>query len=71
MKYIRHDNVGKGSNTFNWDNGCDFCKEPFTGDEEYTRFDVQTSWMRGDDEVHCFHKKCQQKGLEQLQEKYK
>ena len=70
MKYQRHDNFTKHNNDHNWKNGCDFCKEPFEEEEQFTRFDVQISWMRGDDEVFCFHKRCQQKGLEMLQAKF-
>lgn len=51
-------NVTKSNNSYNWEQGCCFCKGMFEEDEEYIRVDVEYTFMRGDDEVFCFHKQC-------------
>ncbi len=58
MKFQIHKNFKKENNPYNWHQGCHLCKKPFEENEEFTRVDVQTSYMRGDDEVYCFHKTC-------------
>ena len=50
--------VKKWNNTYNWEHGCDICKKPFDEDEEFVRVDVEYTYMRGDDEVFVFHKRC-------------
>ena len=50
--------VTKGHNSYNWEQGCCFCKGKFGEDEEFMRADIQYTYMRGDDEVYCFHKGC-------------
>lgn len=71
MKYQLHEKHKKSNNPYNWENGCDHCKLPFGEDEEFKRVDVQTSFMRGDDEVYVFHNKCFDEGMKVLKEQYK
>jgi hypothetical protein len=53
-----HKNWQYSNNPTNWENGCDACAGAFEKDEKFVRVDVQTTNMRGDDDVFCFHKTC-------------
>lgn len=54
--------VNKGNNGYNWEQGCCFCKGKFGDDELFYRADIQYTYMRGDDEVFCFHNDCKPQG---------
>ncbi len=68
----RNNNTEKGNNEYNWRAGCCICKKPFGEDEKFIRVDVQTWYMRGDDDVFNFHKECEpKKNLDLITELYK
>lgn len=71
MKYTIYKDFKKINNPYNWKKGCQFCNKQFTEDEKFIRIDVQLTYMRGDDEVFCYHNKCFDKGIKQLEKDYK
>jgi len=58
MKYNILRNWKKENNQYNWEQWCNLCKQWFEEDEKFTRIDIETSCMRWDDKVYCFHNKC-------------
>lgn len=71
LQYIKHPDFRKDNNPYNWEQGCYACKGKFEEDEKFIRIDVKVTYMRGDDEVYCFHKNdCFGVGLGMLEKEY-